>query len=116
MSSDAAKPVTHMAVVQTGGVNMMTFPAVEACRAELRQAGHQRLGDAELAGVRRCCAEAHQSTAIEGVHPYGEQAAFYAMLLDMQVPQGLASSCSGRFLRERIVGPALARQEAAAAE
>jgi len=32
------------------------------------------------------------------------------------VPQGLASSCSGRFLRERIVGPALARQEAAAAE
>jgi len=62
MSSDAAKPVTHMAVVQTGGVNMMTFPAVEACRAELRQAGHQR-AQADCCAQADYCAQAANSNS-----------------------------------------------------
>ncbi len=95
---------------------MTIYPAVEAYRAELRQTDYRRMDDAELAEVRRRYAEAHHSSAIEDIHPNGEQAAFYAMLLDMRVPQGLASRYSSRFLRERIVAPALARQDAAAAD
>lgn len=95
---------------------MTTFPAVEAYRAELHGMDYTRLDYAELAEVRRRYAAAHHSSGIEGVHPSDEQVAFYAMLLDMRVPQDLANRYSRRFLQERIIGPALARQDAAAAE
>ena len=89
---------------------MTTFPAVEAYRAELQVTDYRRLNDAELAEVRRRYAASRHSSAIEGIHPSAEQEAFYAMLHDLRVPQDLASDYSRRFLQERIVGPALARQ------
>lgn len=89
---------------------MSTFPAVEAYRAELRATNYHRLDDAALAEVRRRYAVSRHSSAIEGIYPSAEQEAFYAMLHDLRVPQDLASACGRRFLQERIVGPALARQ------
>lgn len=89
---------------------MSTFPAVEAYRAELRATNYCRLDDAALAEVLRRYAASRHSSAIEGIHPSPEQEAFYAMLHDLRVPQDLASAYSRRFLHERIVGPALARQ------
>ena len=90
---------------------MTPFPFVEACRRELQATHYTRLSDAELADVRRRYAEAHHSSATEGIHPSAEQTAFYAMLLEERVPQHLANHYSRRFLQERIVAPALARQE-----
>jgi len=89
---------------------MGAFPAVEAYRAELQATNYHRLDDAVLAKVRRRYAASRHSSAIEGIHPSPEQEAFYAMLHDLRVPQDLANEYSERFLRERIVGPALARQ------
>lgn len=89
---------------------MTPFATVEAYRRELRAMDYQHLDAAELAEVRRRYSDAHHSNAIEGVHPSAEQQAFYAMLLDERVPQDLADRYSRRFLRERIVEPALARQ------
>ena len=89
---------------------MVTFPAVEAYRAELQATNYPRLDEAALAEVRRRYAASRHSSAIEGIHPSPEQEAFYAMLHDLRVPQDLANDYSRRFLQERIVGPALARQ------
>ena len=88
---------------------MTSFPAIEAYRAELR-----RLDDAGLAEAQRRHAEAHRSSAIEDVHPTDEQAAFWAMLFEERAPQDVRHRFADRFLQERIVGPALARQAAAA--
>ena len=89
---------------------MSTFPAVDAYQAELQATDYRRLDDAALAEVRRRYAASRHSSAIEGIHPSAEQEAFYAMLHDLRVPQDLADAYSRRFLQERIVGPALARQ------
>ncbi len=89
---------------------MTTFPAIETYRAELQAKNYRRLDDAALAEVRRCYAASRHSSTIEGIHPNPEQEAFFAMMHDMRVPQDLANDYSGRFLQERIVGPALARQ------
>lgn len=94
---------------------MTTFPAVEAYRAELRAINYRRLNDAELEEVRRRYAEAHHSSATEDIHPSPEQAAFYAMLIEERVPTDLASEYSRRYLQERILAPALARQGVGAA-
>lgn len=93
---------------------MGTFPAVETYRTELRATPFTPMTDAELAEARRRNAMAHHSSAMEGIHPTPEQAAFHAMLLDERVPVVLASEYHRRFLHERIVAPALARQGAAA--
>lgn len=90
--------------------SMTTFLAIEAYRAELQAKDYRRLDDAALAEVRRRYAASRHSSAIEGIHPSPEQEAFFDMLHDMRVPQDLANEYSDRFLQERIVGPALARQ------
>lgn len=92
---------------------MATFPAIETYRAELRATPYAPLDDAELAKVRQRYADAHHSSAIEDIHPSAEQLAFTALMLELRVPRDLARRYSDRFLQERIVGPALARQKAA---
>jgi len=89
---------------------MTTFPAIEAYQAELQAMDYRRLDDAALAEVCRRYAASRHSSAIEGIHPSPEQEAFFAMLHDLRVPQDLADDYSDRFMQERIVGPALARQ------
>lgn len=89
---------------------MTTFPAIEAYRAELQAKDYRRLDAPAIAEVRRRYAASRHSSAIEGIHPSPEQEAFFDMLHDMRVPQDLANEYSDRFLQERIVGPALARQ------
>lgn len=91
---------------------MATFPAIETYRAELRATPYTPLNDVELAVVRQRGADAHHSSAIEGIHPSDEQIAFDALMIELRVPQDLADLYSDRFLQERIVGPALARQKA----
>jgi hypothetical protein len=99
-----------MAACRKEADSMTTFPAIEAYRAELQAKDYRRLDAAALAEVRRRYAASRHSSAIEGIHPSPEQEAFFAMMHDMRVPQDLANEYSGRFLQERIVGPALARQ------
>lgn len=89
---------------------MTTFPAIEAYRAELQATDYRPLDNPALAEVRRRYAASKHSSAIEGIHPSPEQEAFFDMLHEMRVPQGLADKYSDRFLHERIIGPALARQ------
>ena len=91
---------------------MTTFPAIETYRAELRATTYTPLDDAELERVRQRYSDAHHSSAIEDIHPIPEQLAFYALMLEMRVPQDLANRYSRRFLQEQIIGPALARQNA----
>ena len=91
---------------------MATFPAIETYRAELRATAYTPLDDAELARVRQRYADAHHSSAIEDIHPSPEQLAFTALMIELRVPRDLARRYSDRFLEERIVGPALARQKA----
>lgn len=91
---------------------MATFPAIETYRAELLATPYTPLNDAELAVVRQRGADAHHSSAIEGIHPDAEQLAFTALMIELRVPLDLRRLYSDRFLQERIVGPALARQKA----
>lgn len=93
---------------------MTTFPAIETYRAELRAMTYTPLDDAELERVRQRYADAHHSSTIEDIHPSPEQLAFTALLLELRVPRDLARRYSSRFLQERIVAPALARQNAGA--
>ena len=95
---------------------MATFPAIETYRAELRALTYTPLDDAELARVRQRYADAHHSCAIEDIHPDEEQLAFTALMIELRVPRDLARRYSDRFLQERIVGPALARQKAMEAD
>ena len=94
---------------------MTTFPAVEAYRAELQRMGYEPLDDAELAEARTRYAAAHHSSGIEGIHPNAEQAAFWQMLFEERAPREVRQRMADRFLHERIVAPAFARQAAAAA-
>jgi len=100
----------NMATRRKEADSMTTFPALETYRAELQAMDYRQLDDAALAEVRRRYAASRHSSAIEGIHPSPEQEAFFDMLHDMRVPQDLANEYSDRFLQERIVGPALARQ------
>ena len=92
---------------------MTRFPAIEIYRAELTALDYAPLNDRELATVRQRYADAHHSNAIEDIHPSAEQLAFTALMLDLRVPRDIANRYSDRFLQERIVGPALARQATA---
>lgn len=92
---------------------MITFPAIERYRAELKAISYTPLNDPELAIIRQRYADAHHSCAIEDIHPDAEQLAFTALMVDLRVPRDLARKYSDRFLDERIIGPALAQQKAA---
>lgn len=91
---------------------MTTFHAIEVYRAELREMGYEPLNDADLLEAKARHAAAHHSSAIEDIHPSDEQAALWRMLFEERAPREVRHQFADRFLHERIVAPALARQKA----
>ena len=82
---------------------MPSFPVVERYRAELRALPFVRLDDAARVELRICSADAHQSSAIEGIHPTPEIEALFAMFLEERVPPSVSAPPATRYVMERIV-------------
>ena len=62
-----------------------------------------RVDDAGMAELRRRGAEAHHSSAIEGIHPTPELEALFAMFLEERVPPDVSGPYVDRYVMERIV-------------
>ena len=82
---------------------MSLFPIVDRYRAELRAKAFPRVDDAGMIELRRRGADAHQSSAIEGIHPTPELEALFAMLLEERVPPDVSGSYVHRYVMEQIV-------------
>ncbi|NPD70343.1 hypothetical protein HN018_28155 (plasmid) [Lichenicola cladoniae] len=82
---------------------MPAFPIVDRYRAELRAMPFPRMDDAGMVDLRRRGADAHQSSAIEGIHPTPELEALFTMLLEERVPPDVSDPYVHRYVMERIV-------------
>ena len=82
---------------------MSAFPIIERYRAELRAASFPRVDKAGMIELRQRGAEAHHSSAIEGIHPTPELGALFDMLLDERVPPDVSSTYVHRYIMEQIV-------------
>jgi len=82
---------------------MPSFPVVELYRAELRALPFVRLDDAAMVEILIRSANAHQSSAIEGIHPTPEVAALFTMFIEERVPSSVSSPYVTRYVMERIV-------------
>ncbi len=82
---------------------MSAFPIVDRYRAELRAMPFPRVDDAGMVELRRRRANAHQSSAIEGIHPTPELEALIAMFLEERVPPDVSGPFTHRYVMERIV-------------
>lgn len=93
---------------------MSAFPVVDRYRAELRAMPFPRVDDAGMVELRRRGADAHQSSAIEGIHPTPELEALFTMFLEERVPPDVSGPYMHRYVMERIVPQdrALAMREA----
>ena len=82
---------------------MPAFPIVELYRTELRTLPFVRLDDAAMARLRIRSADAHQSSAIEGIYPTPEVEALFAMFLEERVPPSVSAPYVTRYVMERVV-------------
>lgn len=95
---------------------MSAFPAIEQYRAELLAMDFTPVDAFELARIRHQHAAAESNCAADELYPSDEQRAFTALMIELRVPRLIAEQYSDRFSRERIIGPALARQNERLAE
>lgn len=93
---------------------MSAFPIIDRYRVELRGLPFQRVDDEGMVELRRRGADAHQSSAIEGIHPTPEMEALFTMFLEERVPLDMSGPYVMRYIMERIVplDRALAMREA----
>ncbi len=82
---------------------MPSFPVVERYRAELRALPFVRLDDAAMVELRIRSADAHQSSAIEGIHPTPEIEALFAMFLEERIPPSVSAPYATRYVMEQVV-------------
>ena len=82
---------------------MSAFPAVERYRAELRGQSYARIDDAALAELRRRAANAHHSSAIEGIHPTPEVEALFDMFHEERAPPDTFGPYVLRYITEQLV-------------
>jgi hypothetical protein len=88
----------------------MTFPLIEAYRAELRAMGYQRLSEAQIADAMRGLRNGKASNAIEGNYGSAEADAFLSLLLEEGVPDEIGNELMVRFIQDlRDRGGALAK-------
>ena len=62
-----------------------------------------RVDDAGMVKLRRRGTNAHQSSAIEGIHPTPELEALFTMFLEERVPPDVSGPYVHRYVMERIV-------------
>ena len=82
---------------------MSAFPVIEGYRAELRALSFPRVDDAGMVELRRRGAEAHHSSAIEGIHPTPELEALFDMLLEERAPPDVSGPYVDRYIMEQLV-------------
>ena len=82
---------------------MAIFPVIERYRSELRRQAYVRPGDEAMDEMRRRSANAHQSSAIEDIHPTPELKALFDMLLEERAPTAVCEPYVMRYIAEQIV-------------
>lgn len=82
---------------------MPGFPLIEQYRAELQARPYARLDDDQVAELRYKMAGAHNSNAIEGIHPTPEMEALFSMLIEERTPPDVLGSYVDRYIVCRFV-------------
>ena len=93
---------------------MPAFPTIDRYRTELSAMPFPRVDEAGMIELRRRSADAHHSSAIEGIHPTPELEALFAMFLEERVPSDVSGPHVHRYVMERIVPQDRARAMRAA--
>ncbi len=80
-----------------------SFPVIEQYRNKLRDQTFERLDDAGMVKLRRDSANAHQNSAIAGIHPPPEVKALFDMFLEERVPPHISEPYVMRYVTEQLV-------------